>query len=105
MPAAKQRTVSEIPDDAYQLLSEEAVEHWLRSGELCCEDCPDTVLKEWAQELRAEGQSELEIACAIVRIDRLVREEELGLIERVPTPDGGALFVGRDPFEGLPLTE
>ena len=97
--------MSAIPDDAHELLSEEAVEYWLTSNERCCDGCPDTVLKDWAEELRAEGHTELEIACAIVRIDRLAREEELGLIERIPTPDGGALIVRRDPFGELPLSE
>ena len=96
--------IDEIPDDAYDLLPAEAVDHWVSSGELCGVDFPHQGLREWTEELRAEGHSEIEIACAAARIFYLELEEHHGLIERVPLPDGGAMIVERDPFDGLPLT-
>jgi hypothetical protein len=97
----------EIPADAADLLSLEAIENWTTSGARFAENVPDDIafLRKWARELRREGRGEIQIACASARMFRLAREEHLGLVEFRDLPDGSAVTVGRDPFEGLPTTD
>jgi len=94
------------PVDAHELLPPEVIEHWATSGERLVDDFPADLapLKPALDEYRAEGHSELEIACIVARMVRLAREERFGLIERVDQTDGSVLVVHRDPFEGMPTT-
>jgi hypothetical protein len=62
-------------------------------------------LKNFIDGWLAEGASREEILERLKRMDRLIREEQLGLIDRVTLPDGSAEIYERDPFEHLPTTE
>jgi hypothetical protein len=98
---------SDIPDDAHELLGHASVEHWTTSGERFGDDFPPELeeYRPWVEELRAEGLSEIEIACSFARLVRLAGEEHFGLIERVERLDGWAEIYERDPFAELPTTE
>ena len=87
----------EVPADAHELLSPEAVEHWTTSGARFGDDFPPEIepMRPWVEGLRQDGLSEIEIACAFARMVRLAREEDLGLIERVTQPDGSAVILNR----------
>jgi hypothetical protein len=99
--------MDEIPTDAHDLLSPEAIEHWTTSGDRFGDDLPDELsnMRPFVEELREEGHTEIEIACAVARLVRIAHEEDFGLIERMTLPDGSAMILGRDPFEDLPTTD
>src|SRR3954464_4881902 len=68
------------------------------------EELPESV-RQMIEQWHANGLTEREILARLRRLTALLREEHLGLIERVTLADGSALIHSRDPFELLPVRE
>jgi hypothetical protein len=68
------------------------------------EELPESV-RQMIEQWHADGIPEREILARLRSLTALLREEHLGLIERVTLADGSALIQSRDPFGSLPVRE
>jgi hypothetical protein len=98
--------MDELPADAADLLSPEAIEYWTTSGARFAADVSDELayLRRWARELRRDGRSEIQIACAAAGWSGSPRRRPRA--DRASDAAGrSAMILERDPFERLPTTE